>query len=311
MVTVIGDPVQNKQKTIGGRQQLKAWLSRISLLMVLVFLMVGIVQLPAHGYVLRGSHLLSLVTQALGRAKNLAVHQTLIVYDNAVPGALEEISETLTYRFSNAFRSDSTSTTGVHRIHVDTLDDNVTIYDGAISSGEDPLYDSYKDLLLFRSRTLLQERMAGFGVDPTVTSLGRFEGKPVFVIGAQYPDELRSQVWIEKETFRPLRWLIPQTDVEDSFRLFEFRYSQWEQFEGIWYPMNLQCFQDGRLIREIMVNRLELAALDLKDQFDTHYLRMRYAPGPGIQGEDPLRDSLDSDQEIQQVIDDFKKRYEQ
>jgi hypothetical protein len=273
---------------------------------VLAAAIFGIAQLPAFAYVLQGPHLLLLMTDNFGRAKNLIVHQTLNIFDQTMPGEVEEISETLTYRFSSAFRSDSQSTK-MHRIHVDTIDDTITVYDEKVSLNDDNLSDRYKDLLLFRSRVLLQERLVDLGVDLKMTSLGRFEQRPVFILGAQYPDESLPQVWIEKETFRPIRWLIPQTDATGNNSLFEIRYLQWEQHEGMWYPMQIQCFQDQQLTREILVGQMAVNAVDSETIFDIEYLKMRYALEEEPQHEVPASETKDA---IQKVIDDFKKRYE-
>jgi hypothetical protein len=261
---------------------------------------------PAFGYVLQGPHLLLLMTDNFGRAKNLIVDQTLIIFNQTVPGEVEEISETLTYRFSSAFRSDSQSAK-MHRIHVDTIDDTITVYDEKVSLDDNNLFDRYKDLLLFRSRLLLQERLTDLGVDIKTTSLGRFEQEPVFILGAQYSDESLPQVWIEKETFRPIRWLIPQADINENTSLFEIRYLQWEQHEGMWYPMRIQCFQDEQLTREIMVNQVAVNAKNSEAVFDIAYLKMRYALEEEPQHETPGSEAKD---DIQKVIDDFKKRYE-
>ena len=236
----------------------------------------AMVQLPAFGYVLEGPHLLWLMTHNSGKANTLVVHQTLMVYDSTLPGAIEEISETLSYRFSDAFRSDSHSEK-MNRIHVDTRDDTLTVYDEKVSLDDHHLFDRYKDLLLFRSRVLLQERLATLGVNVGLTSLGRFEQAPVVILGAEYPDESLPQVWIDKQTFRPIRWLIPQTDANENTALFEIRYLQWQQFDGLWYPMQIQCFQDRQLIREMRVQTLAANEAISDDLFDIGYLRARYA----------------------------------
>lgn len=261
---------------------------------------------PLFGYVLQGPHLLKLMTENLGRAKNLVVHQTLLIFDPTTPGAFEEVSETLSYRFPAAFRSDSRSDR-LSRIHVDTIEDSITVYDGKISLNGDELFDRYKDLLLFRSRVLLQERLSGWGVDPAVTSFGRYEQEPVIILGARYPDESIPQVWIDKETFRPIRWLIPQLDMNSQVTLYEFRYLQWEQHHKMWYPMKIQCYQGEQLIREMLVDQLSLADKNSEDLFNVEYLKMRYALQETPAQETPASDTQD---DIQKMIEDFKKRYE-
>ena len=275
-------------------------------MVVLALALIGMTT-PAIGYVLRGPHLLKLMTENMGRTQNLVVDQTLLIFDPTTPGAFEEVSETLTYRFPTAFRADSRSDM-LNRIHVDTIDDSITVYDEKISLGGDELFDRYKDLLFLRSRVLLQERLAELGMDPSVSSLGRYEKSPIFVLGAQYPDESVPQVWIEKESFRPVRWLIPYVETDNQVALFEIRYLEWERHHNMWYPMKVQCYRGGQLIREILVEQLMLAGSPSDEMFDIDYLRMRYARPEGAATETPAQDTRD---DIQKVIEDFKRRYEQ
>ena len=39
---------------------------------------------------------------------------------------------------------------------------------------------------------MLSERLSDLGVDISISSLGKFEGQPAFVVGAEYPDETAS-----------------------------------------------------------------------------------------------------------------------
>ena len=116
--------------------------------------------------------------------------------------------ESLRYVFSEAFRSDSVSDDN-QRIYVFRNGQTLTVIDGVISSGAETRFDLYKDLLLYRSREVLSERLLDLGIDISVSSLGKFEGQPAFVVGAEYPDETSPQVWIDIETFQPLRMIIP------------------------------------------------------------------------------------------------------
>lgn len=260
------------------------------------------------GYVLPGPHLLLLMTEGLGTASSLVVHQRLYLYGE-IEGEMQpyEISETLTYRFSNAFRSERISPR-LNRIHVDSLDDVVTIIDDMVSIQKDNLLDRYKDLLLFHSRVLLEERLSKTGIDPMISSLGRFNGVSVYVVGARYPDTTSPQVWLEKESFRPLRLLIPKTDEQGGKSILEFRYLQWQKNNKLWYPMLIQCFSNDRLIREMIVDEMIVNPLIADDRFDIDRLRGEYGMSREVETEATF---LDVPSDIQKALDDFKKRYEQ
>ncbi len=262
--------------------------------------------IPAIGHVLPGQQLLLLMTENLGSATSLEIHQHVIVHDDTEADATTQLSETLTYRFSNAFRCESTSPS-LTRIHVDTLDDAVTIQDGRVSIQNESRFDRYPDLLLFHSRILLQERLSRRGIDIMESSLGRFEGVPVYILGAQYPDMTTAQIWIDKETFHPLRMLIPMRDAEGNSSILEFRYLLWQRDKKLWYPMRIECYEDENLVREIVVDKMTINPQISDEIFDIKGLRQRYGeespPGQEMQTTQPQSD-------IQKTLDDFKKRYE-
>ncbi len=276
--------------------------------------------LSANGYVLPGQHLLLLMTENLGSGASLSVHQRTLLYGGTVPEPatelaetfttvpepVTELAETLTYRFSNAFRSESASPDFM-RIHVDILDAAVTIIDGRVASQDESRYDRYKDLLLFHSRLLLQERLLRRGIDTMVSSIGRFDGVPVYVLGAQYPDMTAAQVWIEKKTLRPLRLLIPMTDWEGGVSILEFRYLLWQKNGKLWYPMRIECYEGEHLIREMIVEDMDVNPVSADGAFDIDRLKTLYGEETFVE-EDLQVPDVQSD--IQKALEDFKKRYE-
>ncbi|WP_434387872.1 hypothetical protein [Melittangium boletus] len=58
-------------------------------------------------------------------------------------------------------------------------------------------------LLTARSRDELEAHLTSLGIEPRTTSLARFGGEVVYVLGA--PAEGQPQFWIYKDTFRPAR----------------------------------------------------------------------------------------------------------
>jgi len=255
--------------------------------------------------VLPGQQLLLLMTESFGRATGLEVHQRTIVYGDDDEGARAELSETLTYRVSNALRIE-TAAEDLMRIRVDTLDAMLTIVDGHVAPQDESRFDRYPDLLLFHSRALLQERLSRRGIDTMVTSLGRFEGEPVYILGAQYPDMTTAQIWIDKETFWPLRLLIPLSDGEGTSML-EFRYLLWQQDRKLWYPMRIECYENDRLIRETVVDEMLVNPSIPDGDFDIEQMAWQYGDGSVQEEALPASDPRD---DIQKALDDFKKRYE-
>ncbi|MCF8068641.1 MAG: outer membrane lipoprotein-sorting protein [Desulfobacterales bacterium] len=258
----------------------------------------------ASAYVLSGSHLLDRMTKKIQTAKSLLVKQQQIFY-----GPIQEenhqgqvvIEETLRYVVPGKFRAEI-SNEQIQRVHVVSGGDVLTAIDGSVAINAESLFDYYKDLFLYRSRDFLEYHLLRLGVDVNVSSFGRFEGKPAYVIGAQYPDESVSQLWIEKESFLPFRWII-----SEKGSLFEVRYLNWGKFEKSFYPMRIEFYDNEKIVRAIKVTTVELNSNFPEGFFDVNYLKTLYQPAEKVPTTENSSDEALS--EIQQAIEDFKKRY--
>jgi hypothetical protein len=292
-------------------------------------------------YVLQGPHILQLMTQKMGQAKSLFVSQKVIFYNlqpqselpsenvspeslegvasctdfqqekpadseaPSVPPAVIQLDESLRYVFSEAFRSDIVSADN-QRVFVFRDGQALTVVDGVISGVGETRFDLYKDLLLYRSREKLSERLLQLGVDVATSSLGKFEGHLAFVVGAEYPDEARPQVWIEMQTFQPLRMLIPISSSDKSGSL-EIRYSRWQEMSKIWYPMRIEFMQNGKIVRAIEVNDYQIDPHFAKDVFDIARLKMQYRQSVATPERPAENEGIS---EVQKTIEEFKKIFE-
>jgi hypothetical protein len=254
-----------------------------------------------NAYVLPGPFLLKLMIQNLGIADRLLVTQKLVLNDDNPNMSADELSETLKFVFPKTFRSDIVSK-NVQRIHI--LSDNsvFTVIDGKISDEPENSYDHYKDLILFRSREILQERLSNLGVDVKITSLGRFQGNPVYVLGAQYPDETSPQVWLDKKTFLPFRWIMTGKATQN----LEVLYLDWKKLNQTWYPMHIEFFSNGTMVREAHVQDIEVNPAFQADAFDIQKLKSLYPQGSPAEPKNVGKEELD---EVQKTIEEFNKIY--
>lgn len=260
----------------------------------------------ANAYVLQGPHVLELMISKLGRGKRLLVDQRLILYDTDQKKEAVELSETVRYIFSQAFRSDIMSE-NVQRIHVISKDAALKVIDGKVAADYETGFDHYKDVLLLRSRILIQERLSSLGVDVSVSSLGRFQGKTAYVLGAEYPDESVPQVWIDKDTFRPFRWLIIGRDAENRKDSLEVRYLEWRNVGNTWYPMHIEFYQNNVLVREINVYDIKVNVSFPEYLFDIEHIKSIYPLDAPVQQEQNESEGLI---EVQKTIEEFKKIFE-
>ena len=254
-----------------------------------------------YAYVLPGPFLLKLMTQNLGIANRLLITQKLVLHDDNPGMSVNELSETLKFKFPETFRSDIVSE-NIQRIRISSDNRVFTVIDGKISDEPETSYDHYKDLILFGSREILQERLSKLGVDVNVTSLGRFQGKLAYVLGAQYPDETLPQVWLDKKTFLPLRWIITGNPTQN----LEVLYLNWKKMNQTWYPMNIEFFSNGNLVREIHVQNIKEDPVFQADVFDIQKLKSLYHQDTPAESQNIGKEEMD---EVQKTIEEFKKIY--
>jgi len=257
-------------------------------------------------YVLQGPHVLELMTQGIGTAHRLKVTQQLFLYEGDPGENAVVMTETLRYVFPEKLRSDIQAE-NVRRIYVVSGDVDLTVIDGEIAVDTPTRFESYTDILRYRSRKMLIDRLLRYGVDAEVSSLGRFEGRIAFVVGSHYPDDSVSQLWIDKETFRPIRWIIAKNDAGSPEDFLEIRYFQWKHVGKIWYPFRVEFHSGERLLREIRVDDVVLNPGFDENFFNIEQMRSLYKqPLPaddGMTGEEEIS-------EVQKAIEDFKKVYE-
>lgn len=279
----------------------------LNLLKRIFYVIVGMLLLGiyAEGYVLQGPHILELMTNSLGKGKRLFVRQKVIFLKENPEDRKIEFEETLRYNFNSQFRSDILYETGVST-YIESNDAVLKALDGKTISSTKTAYDCYKDLLLYRSRKNLQDKLTALGVDVLISSLGRFQGRVAYVVGAQYPDESISQVWFDKQSFRPIRWLIFEESGNKLDIPLEVRYLDWRQVDKIWYPMHIEFYKNNSLIREIYV-----ADTEVDPNFDDMVFDIEQFVPPSdsvMQGE-PENVRPDGLGDVQKTIDEFKKVY--
>jgi hypothetical protein len=274
-----------------------------SVAMVLGFISLVYFYSSANAYVLPGPLILDIMTKELGTAERLFVAQRLSLYSEDLQEGAIELEENLKYLYPYAFRSDILSEKA-ERIHVLSNDLSLTVIDGIITAEHESEFDHYKDILLYNSRPLLEEKLPLLGVDVSVSSLGRFQGRIGYVLGAQYPDESVPQVWIDKNTFKPFRWIILSSPDEDPKNSLECRYFEWRQVNKIWYPMRIEFYLGDNLVRMIQVDEIRVDPPFAEHLFDIRQLKKIYPRGAPV-----LTDQQESNDlgEVQKALEEFKK----
>lgn len=260
----------------------------------------------ANAYVLHGSHLLELMTKEIGQADSLRVYQKLIVHESEPDGEAFELTETLMFVFPEAFRSEISSQ-NAERIHVVAGRSTVTIIDGKVVADYETEFDRYKDIFLYNTRPLLERRLPQLGVDPSISSVGRFQDRIGFILGAQYPDESVPQLWLDKDTFRPFRWILKPGSDDSLVGALEVRYYGWRKVDSIWYPVRIEFYQGDTILRTIQVQKLQANPKLSGELFDIRRLKSKYPKGGPLL---PRQPESEKQGEVQKTLERFHQIFE-
>jgi hypothetical protein len=260
----------------------------------------------AGAYVLRGPHVLELMTHELRYPQQLLVHQRQFLFDTSDDGGVVELNEVVRYFLPGYFRSDI-ETDNIKRIYVASREQALAVVDGQIAELATTRFDRYKDIFLFQNRKSLEKHLTTLGVDITVTSLGRLDDRLAYVLGAQYPDALPTQVWINKETFRPMRWMQAAHDSDGQLDLFEIRYHDWRPVGKAWYPGRIDFYHNAVLVREIIIEAIVKDAGFGYELFDIERLRANYPMAEPLDQEPTESEEM---REVHETIEEFKKKFE-
>lgn len=273
--------------------------------LICAFIILGLAA-ASHSYVLPARQVLSFMIEQFGSARTCVIFQKTVIYDPALEGGMQEFGETLYYRYPDRFRCE-VSTPDSEQVRVVGPEGAIFVTNGKIIAETERPFDHFKDLLLYRQTDLLLKRLCQLNVNPDVVSLGRCKDKIAYVIGAKYPDESVSQVWIEKNTLRPIRYVLSVGGPHGG-ALEEIEYADYMPLDkDKWYPARILFFQNGRLTRMYLLETFKVDP-DLSDQlFDVAYLKTVYQPIASTQPPPSPKSELD---EVQKTIRDFTRTFE-
>lgn len=281
----------------------------------------------ALGYVIDGSKILGLTARQIGRADTLTVNQNLTTYVVDEHTKRNMAKEVVRYIFPDIFRVDLT-TDGVQKIFLANDDFSLAVMNGKVDPRAESELDLYHYLLLRHYSSALTNFLEAYGIDTTISSLGKFEKKVAYVVGAQYPNQDNSQLWIDKATLLPMRWILviySQSDQHSSEQVeedppvldrLEFRFSLWQKFDTLNYPKRIDIFYNDILQREVRVNdvkvdlKLDEALMNIEKQRALYPENKANAADPqndGYEINDGQENSID---DIQRTIDNFNKKFE-
>jgi hypothetical protein len=270
-----------------------------------------------HAYVIGGSHLLDLMVRNLGSPKTLLVSQKVCIFETEDEPDISEsegegsdsasYEEIVKFSFPEHFRSDIETDQGV-KIHFFSVNSYLTVINGNIISKNEPLLTRYKDVLLFRDRILLENHLSKVGIDTSVSSIGRHNGKIHYVIGAKYPDESLPQLWLDQKNFRPSRYILPDTDNLDNAGCIEIIYLDWKRVNKTWHPERIEIYQGETILQIIESQSIDVNPILTEDIFDINKAELLYKKK--IELESKTEEPQDDLHNVRQSIEEFRERFE-
>lgn len=249
-------------------------------------------------------HLLHLVVQKVKQPVGIETVQikTLLKCDS--PEETEEIwlDERLYYRFPNQLRTETETPDGFD-FSIESDFQFIKIADGqTVSKSKSPI-DLYTDILLYRDHETLLGQLALAGVDVNTVTFQRYEDTICYVVGQPgKKDEPFSGLWIEKDTFFPLKYV-----VEKDNWLVECVYSNWQKISRTWYPLEVSILLDNEVFATITVSDVRLKSGLSSSLFDIAQAERIYPEQQDAQFLD--QDSKDME-ELKKRIEALKKLYE-
>ena len=271
-----------------------------------VFIVMGLA-VTSHSYILPAKQILGFMIEQLGSARTFVVVQNSVIYDPAIEGGMRELDETLYYWYPDRFRRE-VNTPGSEQVRVVGPDGAIFVTNGKIVAETQSLFDHFKDPLLYREKELLLHSLGEQDINLDVVSLGRYKDKFAYVIGAKYPDESVSQVWIEKNTFRPIRYVLKGSGF-DGASLEEIEYSDYKALDKKewWYPTRIVFYQNGRPDRVYVLKSYTVNPNLSEQLFDIAYLKTVYKPIASTQQSPSPTSEVD---DVKKAIRDFTKTFE-
>ena len=115
------------------------------------------------------------------------------------------------------------------------------------------------------------------------------------------------QVWIDKQTLRPIRWIVQGAEAGEDTARFEIRYYEWRKIGRIWYPDQIEFVRNGTPVRLIQVEDIIMDPLLAQEMFSIESLLARSQPAQATPDSDS-REGGPSD--IQKTIEEFKRLFE-
>ena len=220
--------------------------------------LVLILPISASGYIPSAHFIIKMMLEGNGAIDHVMVEQTAIIFDEDSGGEALRVPGVLYLKLPDGYRLDMTlpyeKKTSIYR-----KGEIFTIVDGEIVSRGPDRRALFKDFLIRHSVNRIMGLLRSKHVNIERTGLGRFGGKVSYIIGAGETETEFPQLWIEKDSFLPLRFVAKEKR-EESIVTVEVRYLDYRHIDDKFrYPSTIEFYADDKLTlryqtEKVMVN---------------------------------------------------------
>ena len=222
--------------------------------------LVMILSLPvsAPGYIPSAHFIIKMMLRGNQAVHDVEVEQTATLFDEYSGEDGLQAPSKLYIKFSGSFRLDTTLPFEREiLLHSDGL--TLTVMNGGIVSEVPDIRCILKDFLVERSPDNILEVLHANHINTDRMGLGRFNGKIAYIIGANEGQTQAPQLWLDKDTFLPVRF-IKEEEKEDGPSILEVRYLNYKYIDRKYrYPSVVEFYRDNKLTlryqtRKVVVN---------------------------------------------------------
>jgi hypothetical protein len=230
---------------------------------VLIFTALIFCPVLGFGYILPPQYILELMIKKRGNLKDLEIRQDLLFYDAGFPKGQAKGKEILYYRIPREFRVDG-NYQSFKQVWVNQGNQYVILTDGLLT--DEGRFDQslLKDIFMAETGEELMQRIRSAGIDTSKVSLGKKDKSLYYIIGADYGDFEKPQLWINKDSFRPFNLRI-QERFDDKKVNAEVRFEDFGKNTPSWYPGLTEIYYDDVLIASLRAQKVS-TRLKLPDQ---------------------------------------------
>ena len=213
---------------------------------VISFALIFTLPQPAFAYIPSAHFIIKMMMKGNQAIRDVKVEQTRITFDEDSGREDLRVPEVLYLKSPDYYRLDR-ALPEKKTITICNRGETFTFVDGKRTPHVMDGTILFKDLLIKRSVDDITALLRSRNVDVDRMALGRFEGKIAYIIGAGETEAELPQLWIDKESFLPIRFIMREKK-NNAVVTVEIRYLNYGSIAGKFqYPSNIEFYYDGKL----------------------------------------------------------------